>query len=187
MHYPIAAPALLLLLTLTGCTGGGQHATTTPAPAPAPTTVVVIPPPAKTPSTPANPTINKVGQPYAYPNGLTVTVEDLRQFVISDNAVQGTAKGNAVAVTIAIRNGTSAVFDTSSVEVTASYGPDGQAAGEVYDSGIGAHFSGTIPPRRAKTVTMGFEIPRCCMDGILIEIALGSDYASTFFEGSAVQ
>jgi hypothetical protein len=185
MHYPIAAPALLLLLTLTGCTGGGQHATTTPAPAP--TTVVVIPPSAKTPSTPANPTINKVGTPYTFPNGLVVEVEDMRQFVISENPVQGTARGNAVAVTIAIRNGTSAVFDTTSVEVTASYGPDGQAAGEVYDSGTGAHFSGTIPPRRAKTVTMGFEVPRCCMDQILIEIALGGDYASTFFEGSAVQ
>lgn len=185
------------VLVVAGCGGASSGATKqTAQPTTAPTSAAVTPvdtttPPAREETTPPpeEPSVAKVGatQWFTYEDGLKVQVTRLARFKIGPYAAGGKPGGTGVIVTVTIRNGSKATFDTSSVQITVTSGPNGDAADTVYDSdkGLSGGFEGSIPPGRVKTAKAGFAVPAAHMGQIQVEIQPSYEHNSSFFEGVA--
>lgn len=191
IHATVTAALATAGLVLTGCTAGNQVAGTAATSAPV-TTIASAPVTAAAPaSTPASSSgIAKIGREFwfTYPDGLQIQISSLHKFKVSANAITGTPGMDAVAAQVTVRNGTAKTFDVSGIEVTATWGPDGYQAIEVWDDNTQGSFRGTIPSKRAKTSVFGFEIPRAGIGGpIAIEVRPDANavYDSAQFEGTA--
>lgn len=194
IYATLTAAAVLLVA---GCGGASNGATKQSAqPTTAPTSAAVTPVDATTPPAveettppPDNPSVAKVGatQWFTYEDGLKVQVTRLGRFKIGPYAAGGKPGGTGVIVTVTIRNGSKATFDTSSVQITVTSGPNGDAADTVYDSdkGLSGGFEGSIPPGRVKTAKAGFAVPAAHMGQIQVEIQPSYEHNSSFFEGVA--
>lgn len=197
IHAVVAAVAVL---AVAGCGAGSNGATKQSAgPSTAPTSSSTAgdapldstTPPAVEETTPPpdEPSIAKVGatQWFTYEDGLKVQVTKLSKFKIGQYAAGGTPGGTGVIVTVTIRNGTKATFDTSDVQITVTSGPNGDAADTVYDSdkGLAGGFEGSIPAGRVKTARAGFAVPAGHLGQVQIEIQPSYEHNSSFFEGAA--
>jgi hypothetical protein len=186
----VATLSALAVLTLAGCSTdppssfqSGQSATSAPA-----TTLPTV--------EPSSTGIARVGPNFwfTYPNGLQVQISNLHKFTIDANAITGTPGAQGVAAQVTVRNNTGKTFDVSGTEVSASWGPDGYPATEVWDGTTQGSFRGTIPAGRARTSVFGFEIPRAGIGGpIDVEVKpanipsnpVDMQYDSAQFEGVA--
>lgn len=187
-----------VVLLVAGC-GGASNGATKQAAASAPTSSSTAgdapldstTPPAVEETTPPpdEPAIAKVGatQWFTYEDGLKVQVTKLARFKIGPYAAGGKPGGTGVVVTVTIRNGSKATFDASSVQITVTSGPNGDAADTVYDGdkGLSGGFEGSIPAGRVKTAKAGFAVPAAHMGQIQVEIQPSYEHNSSFFEGAA--
>jgi len=87
-----------------------------------------------------------------------------------------------VLFTVHIKNGTSHKVDADEFTVEVSYGPEGDAAESIYDTGLD-DVTGVIAKGRQKTGKYGFAVPTKHMDDLVIEV---SDYEHdpALFSGS---
>lgn len=186
----VAALAVTAIIT-TGCvtpesaTKNEASAAPTSSPIDNPPAEPDYTPPAETPA----PDIAKVGATewFTYKEGLKVQVTSLKAFTISENSAGGKPGGSGVIASVKISNGTKAKIDVSLTTLNIAYGPQGDAADEVYDydRGLGNGFAGSLAPGRAKTAKFGFAVPRKYYNSITVEVQPGFlDYDSAIFEGT---
>jgi hypothetical protein len=101
-------------------------------------------------------------------------------------STDGDAKPGSLVTVLSIRvkNGSAATLDTYPTG-TMTYGPDGEEAPAVFDTGIEAA-EGKILPGKAKTGTYGFVIPEKYLDDVTLEFSwdVSAGYESAIFSGS---
>lgn len=157
-------------------------ATEAPAASATPVAVETTEPPAE-----SNDTSRIGGAWVTYESGMAVKVTRAKVYSPSDGAIGAKAGERGVAVTVSIRNGTTAPFDATLASVKLSYGEDGIEAEQIYDSGkgYGGGFEGSIARGKTKTVSIAFAVPTKFLKSLTIEVAPNWDSDSAFFAGGA--
>lgn len=125
------------------------------------------------------------GDTFRWNDGLAVNVSRVRRYTPGEFAA-GAHKGDqAITVTVKITNGSPKPFDTALVSVNVKAGADGVGAEQIFDSGVGDVFSGSIVPGSAATSTFAYDIPRGTTGALDIEVQPDSSlqYASEHWVG----
>ena len=170
----------------TGDQISGSTPTTAPVTSEAPATTSAPTTEATTEPEPPSDTSTIGGAWLTYESGLAVRVIRAKVFVL-DSYDAAKARGNkGVAVTVSIKNGSTAAFDTALASIKLQYGPDGVEAdstvGDNYDT---FGFEGTIARGKTKTVTMGFSVPPKFTKDLLVQVTPDWDSETTNFTGAA--
>jgi hypothetical protein len=139
---------------------------------------------------PEDPGVAKIGakQWFTYEDGLQVQVTKARPYKIGQYAAGGKPGGQGVVVTVTMRNGTAAAFDTALVQVELASGPNGTQAEKVYDSSnVDNGFEGSIARGRNKTATFAFAVPKAHLSQLSIEVIPSFEHDGAIFEGAAAK
>ncbi|MFF8378636.1 hypothetical protein ACF07V_21200 [Streptomyces sp. NPDC015661] len=170
--------------------GGGRATGETPGPS-SPTT-----PPSRSAESTAPPAptarlsddgVHAFGGTQKYGDGVEVTVSAPRTFSPSQGASGHKAGNQAVAVDVAVRNGSGGRLDLGGVVVTGR-DAEGRELARVFDAEpppvLGLH--GTLLPGRKAVGVYGFDLPPGSAMAVDIEVALGFDGRPSAFWGGRI-
>ena len=161
---------------------------TTPATAPsttAPDEPAATPEPTQTDDAPD---VAKIGATewFTYEDGIKVQVTRAKPYKIGSYAAGGKPGGQGVVITVTIKNGSKATFDSDLADVTLASGPNGDQAERVFDSATdGLGFTGSIAPGRSKTAKFAFAVPKAHLSQLQIEVTPSWEHEGSLFEGPA--
>lgn len=123
---------------------------------------------------------------YTYPDGVRVEVIRIKQAKIGPYAsTDDPAKRGDPDQILSIRvtNGSAKKVDVSVANGTMTYGPDGDEAPFVSDTGVDS-MSGTVLPGRAKTGKYAWAVPTKYLSDATLEFTVDFDHDAAIFTGS---
>ena len=165
--------AALALLLLAGCSSGGAEPVISDYPSDSDTSMhAPLEEDTGDEGSPPEDGVAKFGQVYTYSNGLGVAVTKAQRI------------NGGVLLTIKVINGTGDTLDAGMIDVSASYGNEGESADCCMSGGeADDFFSGKILPGKRRTATFSYQIPRSEQNDIQVEIS-DEDYNTAIFTGS---
>ncbi len=183
----LPAAAAVSAILLAGCASSGTPAgrvyTTPPGLADAPAGAI------RTPEPPALPVVSRLGETYAWPDGLAITVSRPSRFPIRAAATpEDRPPGEAgVRFTVTIRNGSSAPYVLGYSQVNLTAGPAGEQGGVVCDAGsVCGATVGTVLPGRTRTLTYAWSVLPDLLGMLSVEVDPDfDDRPSVIWEGTA--
>jgi hypothetical protein len=99
-------------------------------------------------------------------------------------ADEGVDVGDRIQIlSVRVTNGTNSRIQVDGATAQMTYGPDGEAASLVYQSGIES-MSGNLLPGKAKTGTYGFAVPTKYLSDVTMEFSTDFEHEDAIFVGS---
>jgi len=138
------------------------------------------------PADPSGTVTGSFKQKLVYPDGVAVEVTRIKHAKLSESGVgdKGQVAGDPIQVlSIRVTNGSKAAVQVDAASGTMTYGPDGDEASTVFDTGING-MSGKVLPGKAKTGTYGFAVPAKYQGDAVLEFSFDFDHGSAIFTGS---
>jgi hypothetical protein len=114
----------------------------------------------------------RFNQVYKFPDGVEVSIPRIQK------------KSEGIIFTVKIKNNGVDTFDTTDVEVNATYGADGIQADSAYTLDSDDYFEGKVLPKRSRSATYSFKIPASGRGDVQLEVYPSYDGDPAVFQGS---
>ena len=133
------------------------------------------------------PTAGAFGQTYTWPDGLAVTVSEVKAYRPSSSAATGQAAARYVSMSVTLSNGSEKNVEATGTTLVATI--NGAPADQVFDSakGIGGSPTSTVLPGKSVTYTVAFGVPAKEQADLQVEVrpGFGFGYQPAIFVGRA--
>jgi len=142
---------------------------------------------AKSTKAASKPKVASFKDKYTYPDGVQVEVTKVGKEKLTESAAVDDNSGKPgdpfTVFTIRVRNGSEATLDAVG-SGTVSYGPDGEEAPTVFDTGVSGGVEGKILSGKAKSGEFGFLIPKKYQNDVTLEFSADFEHDAAVFTGS---